>query len=106
MEKHTRFNLLYLAITLLAVGVYAFQRQNVTVSNGILRGFFEAGNTAASPSPRAIRAVTSSGNEIDAATGVSTVNNDHQTTAAPRTILPPKRFASAPLANMSEMYPT
>jgi hypothetical protein len=49
----------------------------------------DAGKTAASPSPSAIRAPTSAGSESSAAGGVSSVNSDHHTTATPSTSLPP-----------------
>jgi hypothetical protein len=63
--------------------------------------FTDAGNTAASPRPSAMRAAISAGSEMSAAGGVNIVNADHHNTAAPRTILPPKRLASAPLAAMN-----
>ena len=66
----------------------------------------EAGNTAASPSPSAMRARISAGSDSRAAGGVSAVNSDHQMTAAPKMILPPKRLASAPLATIISRYPT
>ena len=55
----------------------------------------QAGNTAASPNPKPIRASISAESDAKAAGGVSAVNNDHQSTATPSTILPPNRLASA-----------
>src|SRR5690349_20946049 len=68
--------------------------------------FTDAGKTAASPRPRAMRATMSAGSEIIAAGGVSAVNIDHHRTAAPRMTFPPYRFARAPLAAMKARYPT
>jgi hypothetical protein len=51
--------------------------------------FMEAGNTAASPSPSAMRATISAPSDIIAAGGVSAVQAYHQTTATPRTSQPP-----------------
>ena len=49
----------------------------------------EAGNTAASPSPSAMRARISAGKPSSAAGGVSSVHTDHQITAKPSTRRPP-----------------
>ena len=51
--------------------------------------FMEAGNTAASPSPSAMRAAISAPSDIIAAGGVSAVHADHQSTATPSTSQPP-----------------
>ncbi len=51
--------------------------------------FIEAGNTAASPSPSAMRAAISAPSDITAAGGVSAVHADHQSTATPSTSQPP-----------------
>lgn len=63
----------------------------------------EAGMTAATPAPSAMRAQIKVGSEIRAAGRVSAANKDHQTTAISRTTLPPYRFDSAPLTSMSAM---
>ena len=49
----------------------------------------EAGNTAASPRPSAMRATINAVNDIIAAGGVSIVHADHQSTAMPSTSQPP-----------------
>jgi len=61
----------------------------------------QAGNTAASPIPRPIRASTRADSDTSAAGGVSAVNSDHHTTATPNTIFPPNRLASALLTSIS-----
>src|ERR1041384_5819087 len=66
----------------------------------------DAGKTAASPRPSAMRATMSAVSERYAAGGVSVVNEDHQMTAMPSSSLPPYRLARPPLATWSRMYPT
>src|SRR5512143_3050634 len=66
----------------------------------------DAGKTAASPRPNAMRAPMSAGSERNAAGGVSKVNSDHQNTATPSTIFPPYRLATVPLTTCSRIYPT